>query len=175
MPTCTITQYLHRDSKRENLCQQDSERVTRMTAGAPIPGNWNRLEHQAPGDRLLQNKKFDNPAKNFKPQSEEEHEIFNQVLNSICANFGTSLTSLLNFLVNVAIWSQRTSDCLWASSWFTKDREHFKRMAMNERVFQGDTRFDGVCATTSENDRSQHSHKICPNVAGLKTHFVGRH
>ena len=35
------------DSKREDVCQQVSERVTRM-------GNWKRLEDQALGDGLLQ-------------------------------------------------------------------------------------------------------------------------
>ena len=40
-------------------------------------------------------------------------------------------TNLQESLLNVAIWSQFTSDCLWASSWLTKDHEDFKRMAMN--------------------------------------------
>ena len=33
---------------------------------------------------------------------------------------------------NVASWSPFTSDCLWVSSWFTKDDEDFNRMAMNK-------------------------------------------
>ena len=43
---------------------------------------------------------------------------------------------LQSFPLNVAIWSQFTSDCSWASSWLskdyelTKDHEYFKRMAM---------------------------------------------
>ena len=32
--------------------------------------------------------KFDDPAKNLNPRSEEKHELYNQVLNSICASFG---------------------------------------------------------------------------------------
>ena len=61
------------------------------------------------------------PQKKIKPQSEEEHEFYNQVLNSICARFGKDLANLQDFLLNVAIWSQFTSDCLWASSWLSKD------------------------------------------------------
>ena len=36
------------------------------------------------------------------------------------------------FPLNVAIWSQFTSDCLWASFWLTQGHEDFKRMVMNE-------------------------------------------
>ena len=69
-----------------------------------------RLGHQAPSDRLLQKilqvkrefifivilidentLKFDDPANNFKPQSEEELEIYKQVLDSIYARFGEYL------------------------------------------------------------------------------------
>ena len=57
------------DSKRENLCQQDSEESTRRRLEHQAPGNWKRLEHQAPGDQLLQKI----------PQLNREL-IFNQIL-----------------------------------------------------------------------------------------------
>ena len=57
---------------------------------------------------------------NCEPQSEEEHEFYNQVLESICARLGRDPTKLSqNFLLNVATWSQFTSDFLWTSSWLT--------------------------------------------------------
>ena len=116
----------------------------------PATGKW--LEHQASGDRLLQKilqvrrkfilieitdgeeyiRKFDDTAKNFKPQSEEEHEFYNQVLNSLCAQDLVKYpTSLQEFPLNVAMWSQVTIECLWASFWLTEGHEDFKRMAMN--------------------------------------------
>ena len=68
----------------------------------------------------------DDLAKNVKPQSEEEHDFKNQILESVCALFGKDLTNLQDSLLNVAIWSQFTSDCLWTASWLTKDHEDFK-------------------------------------------------
>ena len=53
-------------------------------------------------------------------------------LESSCAIFGIHPSNLQDFPLNVAIWSQFTSDCLRASSWHTQDHEDFKRMAMNE-------------------------------------------
>ena len=67
----------------------------------------------------------------LKPQSKEEHEFHNQVLDSICARCGQYPTNLQYSPLNVAMWSHFTSDCLWASSWLAKDHEDFKRMAMN--------------------------------------------
>ena len=66
--------------------------------------------------------KFDEPAKKFKPQSEEEDEIYNQILNSFCARLGEDPTNLQDSPLNAAIWSQFLSDWLWASSWLTEDR-----------------------------------------------------
>ena len=77
-------------------------------------------------------RKLDDLAKTFKPQSEEEHEFYYQVLDSVCARFGKDPNNLQDFPLNVAIWSQFTSDCLWASSWLTKDHEDFKTMAMKK-------------------------------------------
>ena len=83
------------DSRRENLCQQDSARVNKTTPRASSSGQLDATEDPAvenkvhlhpntAGDKY--SKKFDDPAKNFKPQNEEEHEIYNQVLNSFCAS-----------------------------------------------------------------------------------------
>ena len=91
----TITQYLGGDSRRENLCQQDSARANKTTprtsssgqleaAGASSSGRLVATEdlsnemnvHLHPntdGENYI--RKFDDPAKKFKPQSEEEHEL----------------------------------------------------------------------------------------------------
>ena len=47
-------------------------------------------------------RKFFDLAKNFAPQSEEEHDLHNHVLDSICAIFGKYLQSLQDFPLNVA-------------------------------------------------------------------------
>ena len=100
-------------------------------------------------------KKFGDPAKSFKPQSDEEHEFYNRVLDGMCARFGKYPANLQDFKLNVAIWSKFTSDCLWASSWLAEDHNDFKRMATNLKFFQAH-KIWRVCATTSENtDRSQ--------------------
>ena len=44
------------------------------------------LQSNTDGEKYIQ--KFDDPANNLKPQSEEEHEFHNQVLDSCCARFG---------------------------------------------------------------------------------------
>ena len=162
------------DSKREDLCRQDSERVTKTTPGAsssrqlgtPRASSCGRpfatedsssekkvhLHPHTDGEQYI--KKVDDLAKSFKPRSEEEHEIHNQIKNSVCARLGNDPNMLQDFRLNVAIWSQSTSDCLWASSWLTKDREDFKRMAMSRRF--PSTQDLTVCATRFENiDRSQ--------------------
>ena len=88
------------DSNRENLRQQDSERVTRTTTGSSSSGQLEaagasssarlvatedpsntgerklHLQTTTDGEKYI--KKFDDPAKNFNPQSEEEHESYNQ-------------------------------------------------------------------------------------------------
>ena len=43
------------------------------------------------------NRKLDDPAKKFKPPSEEEHEFYHQLLDSICATFGEDPTNLQGF------------------------------------------------------------------------------
>ena len=94
-------------------------------------GNMKRLEHQAPGDRLLQKilqvkRKFifiqilverHTPGSSRilqeipMPQNEEEHEFHIQVLNSMCGRFAIDPTNLQDFQLNVAIWSQFMSEC----------------------------------------------------------------
>ena len=87
-----------------------------------------------------------------------EHEFHNRVLSSLCVRLGEYLINLQDFPVNVAIWSQFTSDCLWLSSWLTKDEQTFLR----------NTRFDTVRATTSKHiDRLQRRIQHA-NLAGLE-------
>ena len=68
--------------------------------------------------------KFDDPAKTFlKPQNQEDQEFHTTVLHSICAKSVKDPTDLRGFQFNIAIWSQFTSDCSWASFWLSKDHE----------------------------------------------------
>ena len=106
------------DSKREDLCQQGSGRVTRATpagsssgqveaAGVPSSGGPVATEKDSSSEKKVHLhpntdgekyiRKFDDPAKKFKPQSEEEHEFYNQVLDRKCARFGKYPTNLQDF------------------------------------------------------------------------------
>ena len=127
--------------------------------------NWKRLEHQASGDRLLQKilqvkRKFIftfiwAEKKHQEVRRSCKHDFFNQELDRKCARVGKYTTNIQDFLPNVAICSQFTSDCLWASSWLTKEHEDLKR-------------FDTVNTATSENiDRSQRRIQHT-NLAGLE-------
>ena len=131
MPTWTITQCLYQecqaggDSRRENLCQQDSERVNKTTPGASLgrpivtegPSCRKKVHLHPNTEREKYIRKLDDPAKNSKPQSGDEDEFYNQILNSTCAKCGCDL-------------GLHTSSSLWASSWLTKEHEDFKRMVM---------------------------------------------
>ena len=118
-------------SKRQDLCQQDSERVSRTTPGTSSSGQLEaagasssrrpvaaegpssepkvHLHPNTDAEKYI--RKFDDAAKNFKPQSDEEHEFNNQVLDRKCARLGRHLTILQYFPLKVAIWSQCTGDC----------------------------------------------------------------
>ena len=72
------------DSKRESLCQQGFERVTKTTSGAsssrrPVATEdlssekKGHLHPNTEGEKHV--KKFDDVAKNFEPQSEERARI----------------------------------------------------------------------------------------------------
>ena len=101
-------------------CQQDSERVHKATpaassfgqlytlgassSGRPVVteelsrGKVVHLRPNTDGEKYV--KKFNGPAKNFKPQSEEEHEFYNQISNSICAKIGLrSFSSSMGFIL----------------------------------------------------------------------------
>ena len=52
--------------------------------------------------------------------------LYKHVLKCVCANFGKYLDSLHDSPLNVASWSQFTSDRLWASFWPSLDHEHFQ-------------------------------------------------
>ena len=85
------------------------------SAGHQAPGDlatedWSKtgegkIHLQSNTDRENYIRKFDGPAKNFTPQSEEEHEFYNQVLGSIGATFG-KYPNVPDFPLNFAIWSQ---------------------------------------------------------------------
>ena len=91
---------------------------------------------------------------------------FHSGIERICPKFRTCLDSLQISVLNIATWSQFTSDCFWASFWLSKDDEDFKQVAMNESF--KDSGCYTVGATTSANaDRTprriQHA-----NVTGLE-------
>ena len=52
--------------------------------------------------------------------------FYKHALTCVCANFGKYLNSLHDSPLNVASWSQHTSDHLWASFWPSLDHEHFQ-------------------------------------------------
>ena len=148
MPTWTVTQHLHQNPRLEATQREDTcaNKILSETPGR-------RLKQQAPCKRKrrtstswwpdateglssekkfhLQPKtdweknirKFNALVQNSKLQSEEEHEFCGSVLESICARFGEYPANLQDFPLNFAIWSQFTFDCVWASSWLTKDHE----------------------------------------------------
>ena len=112
--------------------------------------HWNGLDHQALGDRLLQKilqmiRKFIFFQTLMEKRTSESSMILQRIsrrrvrestnftikCRSLCARCGERPTNLYNSPLNVAIWSQITSDCSWASSWLTKDHDDFKRIAMN--------------------------------------------
>ena len=83
------------DSKREDLCQPDFDRIWKMTPGPSSSGQLETTGASSSGRPVATEdvssgkkvhfhsnthgeqyiKKFDDPAKNFKPQSEEEHSF----------------------------------------------------------------------------------------------------
>ena len=127
-------------------------RRPRAVRRRPRAVRYNNRRPNTDGEQYI--KKFDDPAKSFKPQSDEEHEFYNRVLDVMCARFGKYPANLQDFKLNVTIWSKLTRDCLLASSWLAEDHNDFKRMATN-KTFPS-TQDLRVCATTNENtDRSQ--------------------
>ena len=57
---------------------------------------------------------------------------FQWSIGQYLSKIGKNPTNFQDFQLNVALWSQFSSDYLWASSWLTKDHEDFKRMAMKK-------------------------------------------
>ena len=107
--------------------------------------------------------KIDDPAQIFKLQNHQERERYTMVWHSICGRIWERPTDLRNCPINIAIWSQFASDCLWALFWPSKDHEEFRRVAMNKSSAQH-TSFNGVrAATSTEADRSQ----SCMHYAGI--------
>ena len=161
MRTWTLTQCFHQSiqfdhSKREYrvsarfwMSQRNNARSIKLGAtgsdgaasfGRPVAAEdlssekKGHLHPSTDGEEYI--RKFDHPAKSFKPQTEVELELHNRVSNSICERFGKYSTHFPDFPHSVAIWSQFTNGCQWTSSWLTKDHEDCKRMAMNTS-FQG--------------------------------------
>ena len=81
---------------------------------------------------------------------------------------------LCDFPLGISIWSQFTSDCLWAWFWLSKDHEDWKRMATN-KTFHKNTRFNAVRATASANTDRRHSCIQHADIAGLANISLFKH
>ena len=117
------------DSMREELCRQDLQQLihhsgdwssSKLRATGSHERSANAGEGKVPqantdGEQYI--RRFDDPATSFQPQNLEEQEFCAMVLHSICAECGKEPAELCDFPSNLAIWSQFTSDCLWASFW----------------------------------------------------------
>ena len=77
------------DSQREELCQQDPQTFTTTATGASMLNSGEGTVYsQAHTGGEHYDRKFDDLAMHFAPRSEEEHVLYNLVLNSICAKCG---------------------------------------------------------------------------------------
>ena len=149
------------------------------------PDNWKRPEHQAPRDRSLHKilsygkkfhlhpdtngekytKKFDDPAKNFKPQKGRTR-ILQSITDNVCATFGKDPSNLQNCPLNVVMWCQLKSGCLWASCWPSK-KGRFQKDGDESKISK-DTRFDTSCPTTNENIDRSHRRIQLADIGGLE-------
>ena len=104
------------DSKRENLCQQDSERANKTTpgtssSGRPVaredPSSEKKVHTHPNTDGETYMGKFDHPANKFEPHCEEEHDF----LQSFKEHYMYKIrlkdpTNLQDFPLSVAMWSR---------------------------------------------------------------------
>ena len=102
MPTWTFTQYFPvkyqagGESKREDLCQQDSGRVIRTTTGVSSPREKNvHLHPNTDGEKYI--RKFDDLATNFKQQMNIPGRVF--VPNWCTRPWGWNFTSAPNGII----------------------------------------------------------------------------
>ena len=131
------------DSKRENLCQHDSERVNKTTPGIKLgqlvatedPSSEQKIHLNPNPDGEKYIRKFDDPAK--KKSSRRAGKSTNFTIKYWTGPVQDLVKTPPNLEAsprNVAIRSLCTSDRLWASSWTTKDHEDFKSMAIKKRT-----------------------------------------
>ena len=162
------------DSKRENMCRQDSvwkrhqyeaRNIKLQTTGSGwsiefvATGCYRRFFKWEESSSSSYIKKFDDPARKFEPQREEEHTIFfNQVLDRKCARFW----SLQDLPLNVAIWSQFSSDCSYGLHLglqrITKSSKGWRWVKVSEN-----TRFTVTATTSANTDPTQR----CIQHAGI--------
>ena len=65
-------------------------------------------------------RRFQDVAKFFTPQTDEEEQIRSDVINYMCRIFGIIPSNTSEFSLNVPIcWSKFLSDCLWAIFWMS--------------------------------------------------------
>ena len=112
------------DSKREELCQQDPQPLTITAAGAssslvrveaagasssgrsgavkgpPNTGEGN-VHPQTNTDLEQHRKRFDDAARSFQPQNQEQQDFYTMVMHSFCAQLGEEPTHLRDFPFNV--------------------------------------------------------------------------
>ena len=82
--------------------------------------------------------------KNFKPQCEDEHEFYNQKLDSICARCGKDPNSLPDFHLN-----EPTHERLFIGVILVEQGSRRLETNDNEEKLPKNTRLDTVRATTS--------------------------
>ena len=103
----------------------------------------------------------------FKPQGEEEHEIYSQVLESSCAIFGDNPTNLQDFPLNVAILEPIHERLRMGFILADKGSRRLHKDG-DEQKCPTNERFDTVFTATNENiDRTQRCIQYA-NIAGLE-------
>ena len=104
------------------------------------------------------------PGKNNAPRSEEEHEVYNQVLDSVCAKFGKYLDNHKISRSKLRSGATFTSACLRASFWLSKDHKDLKRMAMNRSFPSTQDLMQSVQQQVQNTERTQR----CIQCAGIR-------
>ena len=181
------------DSKRENLCQQDSQRVNMTTTGTSSSRQLEtagasskrlvatdelssekrvHLHPNIDGEKYI--RKLDEPAKNLKSAERGGARILqSSIEHYMCQVFVPDLVKILPiFKISLTLRSGANSRAT-AYGLFLRLQK-----IGDESRFSKHTRFDTICATTGDNiDRSRKTHAICNScMTGIrfKNYVAGR-
>ena len=146
VPRWTVTQCLHQNTELEATPSVKTcvSKILKESLGSrqehQSRGNWKRLEHKAPGDRLLlrirltlvkgkfilnqtlMEQSTSGKSMILQEYQAEEHEFYSQNLDNICARLGRDPTNLQDSPLNVAIWSQPVHERLRIGFFLAKQR-----------------------------------------------------